>query len=275
MKNFQNNLLPKMIVKHNIWATHDRNNAPHNGEQLVISNTSFFKVRFYNLRRDAIFIDCDFDQCNFFNCTALNFYNNAFFDCVFENNSYMNIINNYFLCSYFTTKTNFHFSRTKILLNNFEHCSGHQIFYNECHMYDLAPEGAYIGYKKCYVHGKEKEGEKCIVKLFIPVEAKRTGTFQNYPSERKLRSNKAIVLDVLDFNKQPINEIGSGIWNYRKEVVNICEDNEEKSNADFSFFLYKKGETIYSNYFSSDKDEMCTYGIHHFLSFEEARDYDF
>ena len=100
--------------------------------------------------------------------------------------------------------------------------------------YYQIPEGNIIGYKKI---------ENTIIKLLIPINAKRTGTLV----ERKCRAEYAIVVNIFNETKS----IRGGHANYD----------------------YVMGEYIYPDAYNDDPRIECTNGIHFFLTREEAEAY--
>lgn len=107
--------------------------------------------------------------------------------------------------------------------------------------YNLAcpKEGSFIGYKKA---------SKCIVKLLILEDAKRSSA-----TTIKCRCDKAKVLD--------IENIETG-----KKV------NEINSNYDINF-IYKVGEIASVDNFDNNRWNECTTGIHFFINKEDAINY--
>ena len=101
--------------------------------------------------------------------------------------------------------------------------------------------GKFIGYKKA---------SNCIVELEIPEDAKRLSA-----TTRKCRCNKAKVLRIL---------------NYNKEILDIIE---VRSDYD-SNFVYKVGEIVSVDNFNEDRFNECSTGIHFFINFQEAVDYN-
>ena len=100
-------------------------------------------------------------------------------------------------------------------------------------------EGSFIAWKKC---------KKCIVKLLIPEDAKRSSA-----TTRKCRASKAKVLS--------IENIESG-----EEVKEVCSDYDET-------FIYKVGETVEVKDFNEDRWDECSTGIHFFITKQEAINY--
>ena len=101
--------------------------------------------------------------------------------------------------------------------------------------------GKFIGYKKA---------SDCIVELEIPEDAKRLSA-----TTRKCRCDKAKVLRIL---------------NYNKEILDIIE---VRSDYD-SDFVYKVGKIVSVDNFNEDRFNECSTGIHFFINFQEAVDYN-
>ena len=97
--------------------------------------------------------------------------------------------------------------------------------------------GAFIGYKKCY--------EDRVVMLLIPADAKRVSATNN-----ACRCDKAKVLTITSFDFT-----ASYDW-----AVSLVDEN----------FVYKKGEWMYPDRFTEDRWVESTYGIHFWMSREEA-----
>ena len=102
--------------------------------------------------------------------------------------------------------------------------------------------GMFIGYKKASGY---------IVELEIPEDAKRLSA-----TTRKCRCNKAKVLRIL---------------NYDRTVADVTE---VRSNYN-STFVYKVGDIVSVYNFDEDRFNECSTGIHFFINFQEAVDYDY
>ena len=107
--------------------------------------------------------------------------------------------------------------------------------------YNLAcpEEGSFIGYKKA---------GKCIVKLLIPEDAKRSSA-----TTAKCRCDKAKVLDIEDI-----------MTGEKIETVN--------SNYDTNF-TYIVGEMVYVDDFDDNRWNECSTGVHFFMNRENAINY--
>ena len=149
-----------------------------------------------------------------------------------------------------------------VTFNNctFHRCLGHDL---------VCPEvGAYTAFKKARIYfslktgknvtsavlaRKNKDGirgEKVIVKLEIPADAKRSSA-----TSRKCRASKAKVLDITSIDGKKHYKIAGSCW------------------ADY--FKYKVGETVEptNGEFDTNRWNECAVGIHHFITREEAVNY--
>lgn len=115
-------------------------------------------------------------------------------------------------------------------------------------------EGAFIGWKKCLFEIKINgmiRTEKCIVKLWIPKDAKRSNAFSN-----KCRCSKAKVLGVYDL--------------FGNELTGVqCA----RSACSCSGTKYVKDRWVYPDSFDEEWYRECSHGIHFFMTFDEAVDY--
>lgn len=102
-------------------------------------------------------------------------------------------------------------------------------------------EGSFIAYKKVR--------SNIILKLLIPKEAKRCSGLS-----RKCRCNKAIVLEMQNYNGESIDV---------KEAYSIFN----------KFFKYRIGEIVEVSDFDEDRWNECTTGIHFFINRQEAIEY--
>ena len=100
-------------------------------------------------------------------------------------------------------------------------------------------DGAFIGWKKV---------NKCIVKLLIPEDAKRSSATTN-----KCRCDKAKVLEITSMET---NE-------YLDKIT----------NTEYAACVYKVGEMVYPDSFDDDRWNECSHGIHFFINRQEAVEY--
>lgn len=105
-------------------------------------------------------------------------------------------------------------------------------------MTSITPQGDLIGWKKCYT----ENGGFCIVKLKIPMDAKRANA-----SGRKCRAEWAEVLEV---DGSPIG-----------------------FSANTRSFTYEAGKKVVPDKWDDDRWNECSSGIHFFITREEAEDY--
>ena len=102
-------------------------------------------------------------------------------------------------------------------------------------------EGSFIAYKKVR--------SNIILKLLIPKDAKRCSGLS-----RKCRCNKAIVLEMQNYNGESIDV---------KEAYSIFDKS----------FKYRIGETVEVSDFDEDRWNECSTGIHFFINRQEAIEY--
>lgn len=111
----------------------------------------------------------------------------------------------------------------------------------------IVPEGTIIGWKMAWV-----EGEKVIIKLRIPEEAKRSNA-----SGRKCRAESAEVLAIYPKGKKRV----------------MARSTVARSDYDHSF-TYKAGDILKpSREFDENRWEECAPGIHFFITRIEAENY--
>lgn len=205
-----------------------------------LRNTSFFEAQVYNtqfryaLFQEAQLSDAFFGRCDF--CDAkiiMSKLSHTSFDGA-------NLKNVNFQHSHLI-ETDFcgaNLTSTRLeyaIMHNCKHDETTSFFALQC------PEtGSFIGYK---------QAEGYIVKLQIPAKAKRSSA-----TSRKCRCSEAKVLGIYRQNgkKAPINIIHSS-YDY--------------------YFNYKVGETVRVKDFDENRWNECSTGIHFFLTFEEAKNY--
>ena len=103
-------------------------------------------------------------------------------------------------------------------------------------MIQFLPEtGSFEGWKKC--------SGGIIVKLLIPEDAKRS-----HGLERKARASKATVLEIFGAE-------------------------EARSGGGYETVIYRKGETVQPDGWDEDRWNVCSHGIHFFLTRIEAENY--
>ena len=100
-------------------------------------------------------------------------------------------------------------------------------------------DGAFIGWKKV---------NKCIVKLLIPEDAKRSSATTN-----KCRCDKAKVLEITSMETN--------------------EHLDEITNTEYAACVYKVGEMVYPDFFDDYRWNECSHGIHFFINRQEAVEY--
>ena len=126
----------------------------------------------------------------------------------------------------------------------------------QCHFENGAPyvptvcpsEGTFVGWKIC------TNGEifnPVLVKLIIPEDAERTSGY----GERKCRCSKAYVEGMYNLNGTP-SEATSAIARYTDMV-------------------YEVGKWVEPDFYDSDREQVCTHGIHFFMERQEAKNFYF
>ncbi len=100
-------------------------------------------------------------------------------------------------------------------------------------------EGSFIAWKKL-AYDK-------IAKLIIPWDAKRSSA-----TSRKCRASKAIVMAIYNKNGEEVSEGAS---------------------QRYDGFIYRVGETVYSDRWDEDRWNECSNGIHFFITRKEAEEY--
>lgn len=102
--------------------------------------------------------------------------------------------------------------------------------------------GMFVGYKKC------RDG--LIVELELPEDAKRLSS-----TGRKCRCDKAKVLRILNLDRTPAGvDVATSIYD--------------------ETFVYEVGKVVKVDDFENDRWAECASGIHFFINFQEAVDYD-
>lgn len=111
-------------------------------------------------------------------------------------------------------------------------------------IYKITPEkGSFIAWKQAY----SRTVEEVVLELEIPEDAKRISTY----SSRKCRASKAIVLAVYKKNGK------------RSNIKYLHSQHDAN-------FTYQKGQTIIPDKFDPDPRVECSYGIHFFMTQQEA-----
>ena len=262
-------------------------------EHVVLDGMSFKSKHLLNIVAfDCIFVGCDFSEVTFTNCVFSNcdFYSCMFNDCYFNryvvsNQSIIYADNAFFGCNFnYCAFVNALLNTCKLLHCRFDRdCNLQNAAFNPyCINVDntvfddkllkkfeetvaVSPyyrqrcpeEGSFIGWKKARMKDHEEETpDRCLVKLLVPEEAKRSSGFSN-----KIRVSMAKVLGIYDYSteaftvtKLPDFITATSLFNERKDR-SIC---------------YKVGEMVYSDSFDDNRWNECSHGIHLFLSKKEA-----
>lgn len=215
----------------------------------TIKNTDFVDCQFTNATiRDAVCIATDFQDTSFENVSIdavfmrCSFYDVDFTHCDFRQDCrFINCI--FDACSFPGT----------IVETPMETFSSSEF----CECRDIPPipmacpeTGAFIGYKKGVAVDCKGGFTSVIITLLIPEEAARSSA-----TGRKCRCRFAKVMS--------IEEIGS--------AHNVSFD-EARSMFDRDF-IYRTGETVRPDNWDENRWDMCSHGIHFFMSRQEAIDY--
>lgn len=194
------------------------------------------------------FINCSFSSgtldnlyfasCSFINCDfagGVSILNCRFSNCVF--------FNNYIDNATFVKNRFYECSLSNLRIRTWSH-SNNVINSNCVGFFPKIPSyGAFYGYK--VIQGN------MVVRLLIPADAKRsTG------SGGKCRASYAIVDEIMDYAGQPMPD----------EIVGYSYYDPT--------FEYRKGATLIPSGFTPNPMQECGEGIHFFLSFEEAVNYE-
>lgn len=223
-----------------------------------VTSTKFF----YVVMRDSKFRGCVIEQSNFsysdllgasfFDCTFknvifhhANLCNTSFVNCIFENCAFQasNMFNcNLERCSF--TSTNLCF--TNLTKASICSCDMRDMETNEATMgfHNTCPEeGAFIGWKRVR--------DNKFVKLWISDEARRSSS-----TSRKCRCDKAFVLGIYDENKM-----------FLPNVTRVYSIHDES-------FVYEVNKVAHVDDFNENRWQECASGIHFFMTFEEAKQYN-
>ena len=228
-------------------------------ENYIFEDINFENIIFSN----CVFKDCTFKKCYFYN---INFLNTRFTDCKF--NIHDSVDTSFINCSLlrisFSARslTRWHFYSSELARVNFAvdkfyyptfvYCMIGEIFGLPYIPMACPEEGSFIGYKIANVYPIPRDHkfleERCIVKLRIPEDAKRSSNVS-----RNCRCNKAEVLDIVSI------------------------DNSRHYDTAFSMFdhhfCYTVGKTVEVKDFNENRWSTYTAGIHFFMNKQEAIDY--
>lgn len=209
----------------------------------------------------SIFINCTFNKCTFSNTSlfegaiektafntchfiGVNLFNAEIESCVFENCYFGNTDFSYSIIKeniYNNTKFNdCYFTDSIIEGNTGDECFSAPSIVPEC--------GSFIGWKKCFVSASNKT--PVIVKLEILEDSKRSSG-----TGRKCRCEKAKVISITSIDG---------------------ETNYDVAHSFFDMgFAYRVGCPVISDSFDDNRFEICSNGIHFFLTRQEAENYNF
>ena len=251
-------------------------------DKCLFRSTSFRKLRrstFYDSKcLDIFFLDAFIENCSFDNSDSkekshqhnISFTSSMIHSVRFSelDSLYFKSEDSYFnYCSFddceielFQDLANF-FYTCSFSNNDFDCICGIDGVYNNCrisktnssnflHWFPpICPtEGSFIAYKKIITFTPVGEKRTAIAKLQIPEDAKRTRS-----AFRKCRCDKAMVLSIVDVEGQE------------------CEFGYSKYDLKFQ---YRVGEKVVADKFDDNPYEVCTHGIHFFMTKREAEDYN-
>lgn len=168
----------------------------------------------------------------------------------------------------------------RLLSNNLNAASDCRIV--GCHISDMLPSnvpyseqglfatnqivpshGSFIGWKKaCVTDPDAGYSQYILLKLYIPADAKRL----NAVTTRKCRASRAKVLAAYEYTLE--NE--SGTYRYRLQRYKQPGSIQAYHRGGFS---YTVGEYAVPDSFDDDVTNVCSNGIHFFITKEEALDY--
>lgn len=203
-------------------------------EMLDFRNFDFYGVKLSNVR---------FECCNMMGVSFLgaSFDNVEFVTCAFEGEKYDDDLAPFYnvgIRVYYTKMPSLYYYKPII-------CT---VRNGDMHFLEDTDGESIIGYKKLFLNGCDRY-KPLIAKLCIPFYADRVV----YKWE-KCRASCAQVLDIYDLQGEHYSSAYS---------VNYIS----------AGFIYKVGHTVYSDSFNDDPMEVCTHGIHFFLTEDEARRY--
>lgn len=202
-------------------------------EMLDFRNFDFYGVKLSNVR---------FEYCNMIGVSFLgaSFDNVEFVTCAFEGKYGDD------LAPFYNAGIRAYYTKT-VSLDYYNHIICTVKNEDMCFLEDTDSESI-IGYKKLFLNGYDRY-KPLIAKLRIPFYADRIV----YKRE-KCRASCAQVLDIYDLQGEHYSSAYS---------VYYIDDG----------FIYRIGHTVYSDSFNDDPMEVCTHGIHFFLTEDEAWNY--
>ena len=228
----------------------------------------FSQVSFKNVKADyasfenckfnaADFENCSFAQAEFDNCefvycetdTGVSF-NSAYFDKCNFNEAHLFGADFGETCFINCTFVKANLNNADFRNAEFDECNLTNIIYDEltAGIALACPEkGAFTAFKKAHLYG----GERCIVELLVPADAKRSSA-----TTRKCRVSKAKVIAVYKFD--------DGVYAPVKQ-------NAYSNHTDS--FVYKIGSTVSVKNFDENRWNECSTGIHCFITMREAELY--
>lgn len=265
--------LKTIMASHAKWLDNKRGGTRANFNDVTFAGTfkdfDFSQVSFKNVKADyAFFENCkfndadfencffkqaDFDKCEFVECETVgndvSFYGASFDKCNF-NNAHLFNANFCEACFFNCTFVEANLTSADFRNAEFNDCNLTNISYDEltAGIALACPEkGAFTAFKKAHLYS----GDRCIVELLVPADAKRSSA-----TSRKCRVSKAKVVAVYKFD--------DGV--YTPVKVNAYSNHTNS-------FVYKLGSTVSVKNFDKNRWNECSTGIHCFITMREAELY--
>lgn len=225
-----------------------------NMENAFLKNVNFHNATLSQANlRTAVLIKTILTKANLYG-TDLSYSHGDNLDFTFANVPYVNFTQSHLKAVNFTEANLFNTNFSEAILEdiNFDDAYIYDTIFNKADFISVenppyvplaCPEvGSFIAYKKC---------KRLIVELEIPADAKRSSA-----TGRKCRCNKAKVLRILYPDRT---------------VSNFTEISSDRDKS----FIYTVGQMVSVDDFDENRWHECTTGIHFFISFQEAVNYEF
>lgn len=264
--------LKEIMASHAKWLDNKYGGTRARFEDVTFQGTfkdfDFSQVSFENVTaKYASFENCKFNNANFENCSfeQADFDNCEFVDCEVDTGVSFNSAG-FDKCNFdeahlfgadFSEACFFNCTFVKANLNNADFRNAE---FNDCNLTNISydeltagialacPEkGAFTAFKKAHLYS----GDRCIVELLVPADAKRSSA-----TSRKCRVSKAKVVAVYKFD--------DGV--YTPVKVNAYSNHTNS-------FVYKLGSTVSVKNFDKNRWNECSTGIHCFITMREAELY--
>lgn len=128
----------------------------------------------------------------------------------------------------------------------------------------------FIGYKVC------KANNRCVtVKLLIPNDAKHNIYRKNCAVQEtaKHRCDRATVLEIYDADRNTYQQAESCIYGYQSDFMKKAQSFYGMTTKIVPRFVYTVGETVSVPDYDENELEVCTTGIHFYLSTKPLQKY--